>query len=440
MNWSKLQYRAIIRYMMLIFLACNIADAASLHYAPKQEELLERFNKSIDIVKNLYVKKVADEQILDNAISGMISNLDPHSEYLVGNEYKNFLFESKGEFGGLGINVTPKDGLLLIISPIYQTPADKAGIKAGDFLLAVNGKSIREMSLTEVVNQVRGPQGSTVNLTILRQGKQQPLNFNLKREIIRIKSVSSKMLQHNMGYIKISQFQQLTALAVKAAIKELQTQAQGKLQGMILDLRNNPGGLLDVAIDTARLFLDIKNMQQFKQIIMYTEGQSPQEKFTAYAKGHDLLANMPIITLINNGSASAAEIVAGALQDYKRSVIVGQQSFGKGSVQTVIQLDPDHAIKLTTALYHTPSGKIIQNVGITPDITLNELTVMQNNPGFESWNVTHESALRNHLSVANQNTLAASASSTDEESLAQKDYQLFTALKILQAMSYSKQI
>lgn len=437
MNWIKL----IIRYMLLLCLACNLADAAPTNYEQKQEELVERFNKSVDIVKTLYVKKIAEEQILDNAISGMISNLDPHSEYLSGNEYKNFLFESKGEFGGLGISVTPKDGLLLIISPLYQTPADKAGIKAGDFLLAVNGKPIREMSLTEVMNQVRGQQGSTVNLTILRQGKQQPLNFNLKREIIRIKSVSSKMLHHNVGYIKISQFQQLTALAVKAAIKELQDQAHGKLQGMILDLRNNPGGLLDVAIDTAKLFLDKKNMQQFKQIIVYAEGQSPQAQFTAYTKGHDLLANIPIITLINNGSASATEIVAGALQDYKRSLIVGTQSFGKGSIQTVIELDSNHAIKLTTALYHTPAGKIIQNVGITPDIALDELTVIQKKPGFKSWSITHEAALHNHLSVANQNQLkTASTSSKDEELLAQQDYQLFTALKILQAMSYSKHV
>lgn len=427
----------INQLILLLLLFVNNLDAAA-NQPTQQDSSLVRFNKSMGIIKEFYVNKLSDTKILDNAITGMISNLDPHSQYLKDSDYQDFLIESKGEFSGLGISVTPKNGSLLIISPLDQTPAEKAGIKAGDFLVAINGKSIREMSLSEVMNQVRGPQGSIVNLTILRKGNDHPLHFQLKREIIRIKNVRSKMLTDNFGYIRISQFQELTALAVKTAVKELQHQSKNHLRGIILDLRNNPGGLVDEAIDTVQEFLDSKHIHKFRKLIVYAEGQSPQAKFTSYANKNDILANAPIVTIINNGSASAAEIVAGALKDYKRSLIVGQQSFGKGSIQTIIPLDMQHAIKLTTALYHTPSGQIIQNVGITPDIIINDFILQEKNNPFAEVTIKKELSLQNHLSITNQKLQQYQTTDQNDNSLAKEDYQLFAALKLLQAIYYSK--
>ncbi len=403
------------------------------------DEDVARFTNTIVLIKDFYVEKVGDDKLLDNAVRGMVSGLDPHSEYLDKGAYKTLLMSTSGEFGGLGIEVTPQYGVLRVISPIDDTPASKAGIKAGDFVVAINGKLVSEMSLDEAVESMRGPKGTELTLTIIRKGEKSPLVFKLTREIIRIQSVKSKMLDDGFGYVRISQFQDPTSTAVRTAIEALKKNAPGgQLKGLILDLRNNPGGLLDMAVQITNTFLDSAKLTKYNKAIVYTEGRIPEAQYTAKATGSDILDGAPIVALINGGSASASEIVAGALQDYKRALIVGSPSFGKGSVQTVIPLDKTHAIKLTTALYHTPSGRIIQNAGIIPDIFIDDFQISpQKEDDLALIEPLKEYQLKNHLPgskpVKGNNSEDQLLKSTDYL-LAKEDYQLFSAFKILQAI------
>jgi carboxyl-terminal processing protease len=407
---------------------------------------IELFEKSAAIIKSYYVDKITTDQILDNAIHGMLSNLDPHSEYLDKDDYKNLLLSTQGEFSGLGIHVTPKYGSLVVISPLDGSPAAEAGIKAGDFLLAINGKLVSEMSLAEAINSVRGPQNSLINLTIMRKDNHVPFDLRLKRAKIHLNSVRSSMLLPGFGYIRISQFQRFTDVSVKSAIKALQYKSNNHLHGIILDLRNNPGGLLRSAVATVDLLLDSQTLQKFNKIIVYTVGKAPNSGWIARARGHDCLKHAPIVVLINNGSASAAEIVAGALQDYKRALIVGNTSFGKGSVQEIIPLDATHAIKLTTALYHTPAGKVIQNIGIVPDINNDAIKFNVVLPrDISILEPLKEYQLKNHLgntrklgNEQNQALARQQATLPLEVNLASQDYALYNALELLQAMYYSR--
>lgn len=404
---------------------------------------VSRFTNTIVLIKDFYVEKVGDEKLLDNAVKGMVSGLDPHSEYLDKEAYKTLLVSTSGEFGGLGIEVTPQYGVLRVITPIDDTPAAKAGIKAGDFVVAINSKLVSEMTLDEAVDNMRGPKGSELTLTIIRKGEKTPKVFKLVREIIRIQSVKSKLLAGGYGYVRISQFQDPTSNAVRSAVENLKKSAGGQLKGLILDLRNNPGGLLDMAVQIANTFLDSDKLTTFNKTIVYTEGRIPEAQYTAKATGSDILNGAPMIALINGGSASASEIVAGALQDYKRALIVGSTSFGKGSVQTVIPLDKNHAIKLTTALYHTPSGKIIQNLGIIPDIYIEDFQlVADKKDDMTALEPLKEYQLKNHLASSKTSSLGTGANSegikTEDYALAKEDYQLFSAYKMLQAMSLRK--
>lgn len=417
-----------------------IPSAESNAKSSLSDEDVARFTNTIVLIKDFYVEKVGDDKLLDNAVRGMVSGLDPHSEYLDKDAYKTLLMSTSGEFGGLGIEVTPQYGVLRVISPIDDTPASKAGIKAGDFIVAINGKLVSEMSLDEAVDNMRGPKGSELTLTIIRKGEKNPLAFKLIREIIRIQSVKSKMLDSGFGYVRISQFQDPTSSAVKTAIEKLKKEAGGRLKGLILDLRNNPGGLLDMAVQITNTFLDSAKISKFNKTIVYTEGRIPEAQYTAKANGADILDGAPIVALINGGSASASEIVAGALQDYKRALIVGSPSFGKGSVQTVIPLDKTHAIKLTTALYHTPSGRVIQNLGIMPDIFIDDFKISpQKEDDLALVEPLKEYQLKNHLPGAAQ-PKALNGHSEDQllkstdYLLAKEDYQLFSAYKILQAI------
>jgi carboxyl-terminal processing protease len=397
---------------------------------------VNRFTNTIVLIKDFYVQPVGDKSLLDDAIRGMVSGLDPHSEYLDQEAYKTLLMTTSGEFGGVGIEVTPEYGILRIVSPMDDTPAAKAGIKAGDYIVAIDGKLVSEMSLQDAVDKMRGKAGSQVMLTVLRKGEKIPLTFKLTREIIKIASVKSKMLDNNFGYVRITQFQEPTAKLMRDAINNLRNQNQGRLNGIVLDLRNNPGGLLETAVQVVDSFLDSKKLQdKFKNRIVYTEGRLPEAQYSAQASGTDILNGMPIVVLINNGSASASEIVAGALQDYKRALIVGTPSFGKGSVQTVIPLDKAHALKLTTALYHTPSGRIIQNVGIIPDVKIEDLKVMKNKNEEDLAMVEpiKEYQLKNHLPGSSTPTNGALLD-RDELILASDDFQLFEALKILRTV------
>jgi carboxyl-terminal processing protease len=351
--------------------------------------------------------------------------------------YKTLMMTTSGEFGGVGIEVTPEYGILKIIAPMDDTPAAKAGIRSGDYIVAINGKLVSEMSLQDAVETMRGKPGSVVALTVLRKGEKAPLSFKLTREVIHIVSVKSKMLDNNFGYIRITQFQEPTAKLLTSAINDLKAKNQGQLKGIILDLRNNPGGLLETAVQVVNDFLDSKKLNnKFHDTIVYTEGRLPEAQYNAKATGADLLNGAPIVVLINGGSASASEIVAGALQDYRRALIVGTTSFGKGSVQTVIPLDKTHALKLTTALYHTPAGRIIQNVGIVPDVRIEDFKVapLGQEQDISMIEPIKEYQLKNHLAGAKTNAEATNFLSSSDTTLAREDFQLFEALRILRTV------
>ncbi len=421
--------------------ATSVGQTNSTPEEKKQQSVsdddINRFSNTIVLIKDFYVQKVGDKHLLDDAIRGMVSGLDPHSEYLDDDAYKSLLMNTSGEFGGVGIEVTPEYGILKVVTPIDDTPASKAGVKAGDYIVSIDGKLVSEMSLQDAVDKMRGAAGSQVILTVLRKGEKLPITFKLNRQIIKITSVKSKMLDHRFGYIRITQFQEPTAKLMRDAILDLKTKNQGKLDGIILDLRNNPGGLLETAVQVVDSFLNSKTKNKYNDVIVYTEGRLPEAQYSAKATGADILGGAPIVVLINGGSASASEIVAGALQDYRRAIIVGTTSFGKGSVQTVIPLDKTHALKLTTALYHTPSGRTIQNVGIIPDVQIEDLQVVPNKTDENTAMIEpiKEYQLKNHLPGAAITPSANAAVMMNELGLANADFQLFEALKILRTMN-----
>lgn len=398
-------------------------------------EDVQRFSNAIGEIKKYYVKPIDDKELFDNAIRGMLAGLDPHSTYLNEEEFKELQTSTSGEFGGLGIEVTMEEGVVKVVTPLVDTPAFKAGIKSGDYIIKLGKKSVQGMSLKDAVAQMRGKPGSTIDITVLRKGESKPLNFSLVREVIQIKSVKSKMLSDGYGYVRITQFQAMTGKDMIQAIEQLKQQSKGKLKGMVLDLRNNPGGLLDSAIQVSDTFLG-KDKSGKPELIVYTEGRLPGSKFTAYAHDNDILQNAPIVVLINNGSASASEIVAGALKDNKRALILGTKSFGKGSVQTVLPLDGKTGIKLTTALYYTPSGVSIQAKGIVPDIVVEELDVPKNVGKKSDVASYSEADLNGHLMNKNSNE-GPNAKNTNakSEDLLHEDYQLYAALTVLEGMA-----
>lgn len=402
-----------------------------------QETDVSRFTNAITQIKDFYVQPIGDKKLLEDAIRGMLTGLDPHSEYLDEDSYKTLLMTTSGAFGGLGIEVTGEFGVLKVISPIDDTPAAKAGIKPGDYIVAINNKLVNEMTLNEAVEKMRGKKGTLVTLTVLRKGQKVPLTFKLTRDEIRIVSVKSKMLDNGFGYIRLSEFQEPTAELMVNSIKKLQQEAGGNLKGLVLDLRNNPGGLLDSAVQVADVFLDPKKLNnKFNDQIVYTEGRIPAAKYSAKARSGDLLKGAPMVLLINEGSASASEIVAGALQDYRRAIIVGITSFGKGSVQTVLPLDKTHAIKLTTALYHTPSGRLIQNKGITPDIVVEDLHVAANNKTNNPMVAPiREFELKGHLAAPGSKEGDTTTIVSNNPDLAHTDFQLYQALEVLKTMN-----
>jgi carboxyl-terminal processing protease len=405
-----------------------------------QEHDIARFTNAINQIKDFYVQPISDKKLLEDAIRGMLSGLDPHSEYLDEDAYKTLLMTTTGAFGGLGIEVTGEYGVLKVISPIDDTPASKAGIKPGDYIVGINNKLVNEMSLSEAVDNMRGKKGTPVSITIIRKGEPAPKTYKLIREEIQIASVKGRMLDNGFAYIRLSEFQKPTTALMTNTIESLKKSNQGKLKGLVLDLRNNPGGLLDTAVQVANAFLDSKNLKnQYNNLIVYTDGRLSNTQFsakaTAKASPGDIINDAPMVVLINEGSASASEIVAGALQDYHRAVIVGVRSFGKGSVQTVLPLDETHAIKLTTALYHTPSGRLIQNKGITPDISVDDLKIAGNKIDTTMMAPIREYELKGHLANKTVNNDALSKSeNVDTINLARTDFQLYQALKVLNTM------
>ncbi len=409
--------------------------ATSIKPDTLQKDDIDRFTNAIAQIKDFYVQQTSDKKLLEDAIRGMLNGLDPHSEYLDEDSYKALLMTTTGAFGGLGVEVTSEYGVLKVISPIDDTPASKAGIKPGDYIVAINGKLVNEMTLNEAVDSMRGKKGTLVTLTVIRKNLKTPLVYKLTRETIHVSSVKSNMLSDKLGYIRISEFQEPTAKLMVSAIDKLKKQAGGQLKGLILDLRNNPGGLLESAVQVANEFLDDRKTNQFNNLIVYTEGRFPSAKYSAKASHiGDILDGAPMVVLVNAGSASASEIVAGALQDYHRAIVVGINSFGKGSVQTVLPLDDKHAIKLTTALYHTPSGRIIQNKGILPDITVEDIKIENDKTDTSiAMAPIREFELKGHLSGKDSASITAD-DKNDSVSLAQSDFQLYQALKTLKTM------
>ncbi|HYZ31645.1 MAG TPA: S41 family peptidase [Crenalkalicoccus sp.] len=323
--------------------------------------LLNLFGDVFERVRAEYVEPINDREAIENAINGMLTGLDPHSSYLNQRSYRDMQVQTRGEFGGLGIEVTQENGYIKVISPIDDTPAARAGIKPGDLITTLNGQSVQGLSLQEAVEQMRGERGTTIKLTIRREGADRPLELSLVRDVIRPQVVRFRMEQGDIGYIRLSSFNEQSDAALRRAISTLRGQAQGGLRGIVLDLRNNPGGLLDQAVQVSDDFLD-------QGEIVSTRARRPEDSQRWNAKPGDIAQGIPLVVLINGGSASASEIVAGALQDHRRAIVLGTKSFGKGSVQTVMPIPGNGAIRLTTARYFTPSGRSIQSTGIEPDI------------------------------------------------------------------------
>jgi carboxyl-terminal processing protease len=369
-----------------------IGQAARATTEPKADtyHMLELFGDVLDQVDRQYVSQVDDKKLIQSAMQGMLSSLDPHSDYLTPEAYGDLQDQTRGEYGGLGLEIQSEDGAVKVISPIDGTPAAKAGIKPGDFILAVDGQNILGMSVSDAVKQMRGKPGEAVTLTIGRE-KSDPFDVKLVREIIQPKSVTARM-EGDFGYVRLAGFNEKATDETAAAIKDLQVK-DPKMKGLILDLRNNPGGLLDQAVGVAGLFLNGGE-------VVSQRGRDPQDIERYDAKGHDVLNGLPLVVLINSGTASASEIVSGALQDRHRASIIGVTSFGKGSVQTVIPLRGglDGAVKLTTARYYTPSGRSIQKTGIEPDLEVAETREEAQQIANEAFEFT-EASFRNALNA-----------------------------------------
>jgi carboxyl-terminal processing protease len=377
----KRQKKVILLVAGLAFLLTSWSTLKAAKTTSENSDIyqyLRLFSDVLNIVQDNYVEKVDSKKMIYGAINGMLRELDPHSSFMKPDDYKELQIETKGKFGGLGIEITLRDGVLTVVAPLEDTPADKAGIQANDQIVKIDEEPTQDMSLMDAVQKMRGPKGSKVKLTIIRKGEKKPLEFELVRADIAIRSVKSRMLEPAYGYVRISSFQSGTANDLRKALEQLEHEGT-PLQGLVIDLRNDPGGLLDQAVEVSDEFLD-------EGLIVYTGGrlENQQMRFEAHknSKGH----NYPIVVLVNAGSASASEIVAGALQDHKRAIILGEQTFGKGSVQTVIPLNDGSAIRLTTSLYYTPSGRSIQAKGITPDII-----VKRENTGKEGEEIPDES-------------------------------------------------
>ncbi|MBI5450287.1 MAG: S41 family peptidase [Gammaproteobacteria bacterium] len=397
---------------------------------------LRTFTEVFATIKGNYVEEVTDKVLIDNAIRGMLTGLDPHSSFLDKEEYTDLRIGTSGEFGGLGIEVGMEDGFVKVISPIDDTPAQRAGVLAGDLIIRLDDTPVKGLSLREAVDLMRGKPGTKIVLTVVREGQDKPLKFTITRDVIHVKSVKNRLLdkERRLGYIRITQFQEKTGENLLEAIATLNKEGGKELAGIVLDLRNNPGGVLNTAVEVSDAFLTNGK-------IVYTEGRTADSRIVYTATPKDVLNGAPIVVLINNGSASASEIVAGALQDQHRAVIMGNRSFGKGSVQTVLQLKDGSALKLTTARYYTPSGRSIQAEGIEPDIKLENVKVAAaEEPAIDPLS---EADLTGHLTKGD-NDKAGKASdkqngkdqkdSNTQAELANSDYQLYEALNLLKGL------
>jgi carboxyl-terminal processing protease len=385
---------------------------------------LRTFAEVYGRIKSEYVEGVQDKTLLKSAIRGMLSGLDPHSDYLDKEEYRDLQVGTSGEFGGLGIEVGIENGFVKVIAPIDDTPAQRAGLQAGDLIIRIDDKPVKGMSLSEAVNLMRGKPGTEIRLTILRSGDGQPFSVSIERDVIHVASVKSRILEPGYGYVRISNFQARTTEDMITAIGKLKGESDGELRGLVLDLRNNPGGVLNAAVGVSDAFIT-------GGLIVYTQGRLPDSKLQFSAGPDDVLDGAPMVVLVNRGSASASEIVAGALQDHKRALIMGTKTFGKGSVQTIVPIDDSTALKLTTARYYTPLGRSIQAQGIVPDIQLER---GEFKPFLEpDVDALSEADLSHHLDSANQ--VDKGKDEGLNKGLAAEDLQLAEALNVLKGLS-----
>lgn len=366
-RFFDLRFAGGVMIVAAVILAVSLGASRRVVAVPNDTyESLRSFADVLAMVQDNYAEPVETKTLIDNAVKGMVKGLDPHSSFMTPQEYTEMQVDTRGVFGGIGIEISMKDGVLMVVAPIDDTPASKAGLLAGDKIVKINEKYTRDMTITEAVAQMRGAKGTQVTIQIMRDGFDEPKPFTLTRDVIKVKSVKSKQLDDGFGYVKITQFQENTTVDLEKALAEL-TPKEGQLKGLVLDLRNNPGGLLAEAVSVSNVFID-------KGLIVSTKGRVAGQDMTFNADGVKHQPDYPIIVLVNSGSASASEIVAGALQDHKRAAILGTPSFGKGSVQTIMPLPDGSALRLTTSKYYTPSGRSIQAKGIEPDIIVGDVT------------------------------------------------------------------
>jgi carboxyl-terminal processing protease len=404
---------------------------------PKEDyETLETFTNLLAIVRKNYVEEVDTKELINGAINGMLNSLDPHSAYLTPELYKDLQMETQGRFGGLGIEITVRNGILTVVSPIEDTPAYKAGVKPGDQIIKIEEEFTKDMSLTQAVKKLRGAKGTKVMISIKRENSPEILTFSIERDTIRVQSVRSRNLEEGYGYVRIAQFQERTDRDVQRALEKLNGEKAG-LKGLVLDLRNNPGGLLTQAVRISDLFLD-------SGLIVYTEGRLEGQRQKYFARKEGSWMDFPIVVLVNGGSASASEIVAGALQDHKRAIVLGTKTFGKGSVQTILPLDDSSALRLTTARYYTPKGRSIQATGIVPDIVL-DTTSLQEAKAEEKQrlNLREENLpghLQNQKNQGEKESEKEKQPTTKKEEGTENDPQLQRALELLKGWDVFKQL
>ena len=402
------------------------ANRNQSHFVIPFEEL-RTFTEIFHRIKSDYVEEVDDKTLLENAIQGMLSGLDPHSSYLTPELFEEVQIGTTGEFGGLGIEVGMENGFVKVIAPIDDTPAQRAGIESGDLIVRLNNKPVKGMTLNDAVKVMRGKPGTSILLTVVRESEDKPLKITIVRAIIQVKSVKSRTLESGYGYVRISHFQTHTNRDLLKAIKTLKKENKNHLKGLVLDLRNNPGGVLNGAVDVSDTFIS-------KGLIVYTQGRVEDASFKFRAHSQDVLNGAPIVVLVNGGSASASEIVAGALQDHKRAIIMGTKTFGKGSVQTILPMNNDSALKLTTARYYTPLGRSIQAEGIDPDIILSKIKIADIEE-VDDGGIT-EADLTGHLESETEDKTETDTSK--KAPLIQTDYAVYEALNLLKGLDILK--
>jgi carboxyl-terminal processing protease len=427
---DKRSFLQAVAFCLLIGCSLFLNGNASVVKAGTTESYksLELFTEVLRQIEKNYVEPENEQKLIQGAIKGMVQSLDPHSSYLTKEEHQDLLSETKGSFSGIGVEITVRDNVLTVVSPIEGTPAYKAGIQAGDRIIKIDGKLAADMTLPEAIKSIRGEKGTKVTLTIMREGAEKPLDFTVTRDVIPIRSVRSSLLTPKIAYVRISNFQSKTTNDLSAELEKLENGR--KLEGLILDLRNNPGGLLSQAIDVSDLFLD-------SGVIVSTKGRESSQDMKATAHKKKTERNYPMIVLVNGGSASAAEIVAGALQDNKRALILGTKTFGKGSVQTIIPLSDGSGLRLTTAMYYTPSGRSIQASGIEPDVVVKYIPPVEED-AKEKARMIREKDLKGHLpgdsGEENETEKRTEEQGNDKKAkeLVERDNQVREAVQLLQ--------